>query len=77
MPSVAYATSLQILALIVTCKPDYEIQGWHGALLTIGIVLFAMCFNIFAIEKLPFVEGLVVIVHFFGFVRTTKAHPSE
>ena len=68
MPSVAYTAALQFIALIAVCDPDYVTQGWHGALLTIALVVFAILFNMFAINKLPAVEILFVVIHLFGFV---------
>lgn len=67
MPSVAYVGAQQVLALISICNRDYVIQGWHGALLTIGFVLAAIWFNTSAIGKLPILEGLAVVLHIFGF----------
>ncbi|KAK4983107.1 hypothetical protein LTR50_007416 [Elasticomyces elasticus] len=67
MPSVAYLGAQQVLALISVCNPDYVIQGWHGALLTIAFVVFAIGFNTYALGKLPLLEGLAVVLHVFGF----------
>lgn len=67
MPTVAYIGAQQILALIAVCNPDYTIQGWHGSLLTMAVVLSAIFFNTFAIGKLPVLEGLAVILHVMGF----------
>ena len=47
--------------------PDFVIQGWHGALLTMAYVLSAILFNTYAIGKMPVLEGLAVILHIFGF----------
>ena len=67
MPTVAYVGAQQVLALISVCNRDYVIQGWHGALLTMAIVLSAIFFNTSAIGKLPILEGLAVVLHVFGF----------
>lgn len=48
--------------------PDYVIQGWHGALLTMAYVLSAILFNTSAIGKMPILEGLAVVLHIFGFL---------
>lgn len=53
--------------VILTNLPDYVLQGWHGALLTIAFVLFAILFNTSAIGKMPIIEGLAVVLHVFGF----------
>lgn len=67
MPTVAYVSAQQIMALIYVCNNDYVIQPWHGALLTMAVVLCAIFFNTWAIGKLPVLEGLAVILHIFGF----------
>ena len=67
MPTVAYIGAQQVLALISICNRDYVIQGWHGALLTMAIVLAAIFFNTTAVGKLPVLEGLAVVLHVFGF----------
>ena len=67
MPAVSYTAGLQIISLIATCNPDFAAQGWQFALFTMAFVSFAILFNMFAINKLLLVEGLVVIIHLFGF----------
>lgn len=67
MPAVSFTAGLQTISLIAVCNPDFAAQGWHFALLTMAFVSFAILFNMFAINKLPLAEGLVVIIHLFGF----------
>lgn len=67
MPAVAYVAGTQIISLISLVDTTYIAQNWHSALLTIAFVVFAILFNMFAINKMPLVEGLVVIIHVFGF----------
>lgn len=67
MPSVAFMGAQQVLALISICDRNFVIKGWHGALITMAFVLAAIFFNTVAIGKLPILEGLAVIFHFFGF----------
>ena len=67
MPAVAYTAGIQIIALIATVDAEYVAQSWQSALLTIAFVIFAILFNMFAINKMPLIEGLVVIIHLFGF----------
>ncbi|KAK5689387.1 hypothetical protein LTR17_026291, partial [Elasticomyces elasticus] len=67
MPLISYTAAQQIIALIATCQADFVWQGWQGALLTIAFVVFAILFNVFAINKMPLIEDLVVIIHLFGF----------
>lgn len=67
MPTVSYIGAQQVLALISVCNANYVIQGWHGSLLTMAMVLSAIFFNTTAIGKLPVLEGLAVVLHVFGF----------
>jgi len=48
--------------------PDYVIKGWHGTLLSIGVVLFSIVWNTVLVKKLPLLEGIIMILHIFGFV---------
>ncbi|KAK4900467.1 hypothetical protein LTR49_027446 [Elasticomyces elasticus] len=68
MPLISYTAAQQIIALIAMCQADFVWRGWQGALLTIAFVVFAILFNMFPINKMPLIEGLVVIIHLFGFV---------
>ena len=67
MPAVSYTAGLQTISLIATVNPEFAAQGWQFALLTMAFVSFAILFNMFLINKLPLFEGLVVIIHLFGF----------
>lgn len=67
MPSVAFIGGQQVLALVSICDRSFVIQGWHSALLTMAFVSGAIFFNTVAIGKLPILEGLAVVFHFFGF----------
>lgn len=58
------ATIMQ--GLITLNNPDYVAKGWHGTLLTIGIVLFCVLFNTYGARRLPLVEGLLAVLHFGG-----------
>lgn len=48
-------------------KADYVYMAWHGTLLTIAAATFTLLFNIFLVRKLPFIEGILVVIHIFGF----------
>lgn len=39
----------------------------QGTLFTIGVALFAVCFNIFAAKYLPIFEWLILFFHIVGF----------
>lgn len=47
--------------------PGYVPERWHGTLLTFAVASFSVIFNTFLVKKLPLVEGIVLIVHIFGF----------
>lgn len=67
MVVVAYAAAQQFEALIVLANPDFVIKGWHGALLTIAVACFAIFFNTVLVRKLPLIEGIIIVLHIFGF----------
>ena len=68
MAGVSFVGAQQTQALIVICDPSYVIQGWQGALLSMAFMTSAILFNTFAIGKLTILEGLAILLHFFGFV---------
>ncbi|KAF7508236.1 hypothetical protein GJ744_009533 [Endocarpon pusillum] len=62
--SFLVGTSLQ--GLIALCVPTYEAQPWHGTTIVIGVVCFTVIFNTFLAKKLPFVEGIMLMLHIIG-----------
>lgn len=46
-----------IQGLIIINNSDYVPQAWHGTLLTIAVISFAIIFNTFLAGKLPLTEG--------------------
>ncbi|KAK3670520.1 hypothetical protein LTR78_009624 [Recurvomyces mirabilis] len=67
LAGTCYAAGQQVEAIIVLANPNYTIQTWQTALLALAIVLVAIMFNTVLYRKLPLVEGIVMIVHVFGF----------
>ncbi|EON66770.1 hypothetical protein W97_06018 [Coniosporium apollinis CBS 100218] len=65
--SLAFLVSGQIQGLLILTSESYVPQRWHGTMLVIAINLFAQAFNTFLARKLPLVEGIVLILHIFGF----------
>lgn len=66
--SVAFLAGTQIQGLLVLNYPDtYTFERWHGTLLVIAVSCFAVIFNTVAAKQLPMIEGLVLILHVFGF----------
>lgn len=63
----AFLAGTQIQGLVILNYPDYTPERWHGTLLTFAVATFSVFFNTFLVKKLPLVEGIVLIVHIFGF----------
>ncbi|MBA7493108.1 hypothetical protein ES702_03663 [subsurface metagenome] len=57
-----------IQGLISLTDNEYNFQRWHGTLLTIAAVTFAIIFNTLLAVKLPLIEGIVLILHIAGFL---------
>ncbi|CAG8045893.1 unnamed protein product [Penicillium salamii] len=64
--SIAYLAGTIIQGLVVLNQPDYDFQRWHGTMLVIAISTFSIIFNTFLAKNLPFVEGLILIIHIVG-----------
>jgi len=72
-----------IQGLIALNVPDYTWHNWHGTLLTIAIIGFAVVFNTVLAARLPLIEGIVLILHLAGifviiiplWVMAPRAHP--
>ena len=58
---------LQIQGLIALNDETYIPQNWHSTLLAIAAVSICVIFNTFFARKLPLVEGVVMVLHVFGF----------
>lgn len=48
-------------------NPNYVPERWHGTLLIIAVATFAIVFNTLLARKLPLVEGIILVLHIFGF----------
>lgn len=58
-----------IQGMIVLNNPDsYVPQAWHGTLLTMAVAAFSVLFNTVCAKKLPFLEGLILIIHVWAFI---------
>ncbi|KAF7915329.1 uncharacterized protein EAE98_011195 [Botrytis deweyae] len=53
--------------LIALNKADYVYEPFHATLLAIGVVTFSVVFNTSLAERLPLIEGIVLILHLIGF----------
>lgn len=56
-----------IQGLISLTDDRYTSHPWHGTLLSIAAVTFAIIFNTLLAVKLPMIEGIVLILHIAGF----------
>lgn len=65
--SISFLAGTQIQGLLVLNDSTYGYERWHGTLLVIAIASFSIIFNTVAAKQLPMVEGLVLILHVFGF----------
>jgi choline transport protein len=65
--SIAFLAGGQIQGLIILNNPGYTPERWHGTLLVIAVASFSIIFNTLLARKLPLVEGIVLVLHIFGF----------
>lgn len=57
-----------LVGILSINHPDtYTPQPWHGTLLVIAVASVALMFNTFLAQKLPIIEGIILIIHVFGF----------
>ncbi|KAK8094228.1 amino acid transporter [Apiospora hydei] len=64
----SYTAAQQFEALIALNVPSYQIEGWHGTLLSIAITVLAIVFNTVLARQLPLFEVLVGALNVLGFV---------
>jgi choline transport protein len=65
--TVSYLAGKQIQGLIKLNNPDYTLKAWHGTLLIWSVLAICLIFNTFFSKRLPFVEGVIVVLHIVGF----------
>ncbi|THC87848.1 hypothetical protein EYZ11_012707 [Aspergillus tanneri] len=64
----SYTVANMMVGVIAINYPDsYVYQPWHVTLLVIVVALVALLFNTLLAQKLPLIEGIILIVHCFGF----------
>ncbi|KAI9803960.1 MAG: hypothetical protein M1833_000241 [Piccolia ochrophora] len=66
--SAAFLAGTIIQGLLALNKDTYVPERWHGTLFVIALSGFAIFFNTYGASRLPTLEGLVLILHIFGFV---------
>lgn len=63
-----YTVANMLVGLLAINYPDsYVYQPWHVTLLVIAVAVAALLFNTLLAQKLALIEGLILIVHCFGF----------
>jgi len=53
--------------MVILNNPNYVPARWHGTLLGIAVASFSLFFNTLLARKLPLIEGIVLVLHIFGF----------
>jgi hypothetical protein len=57
-----------MVGVVAINYPDsYTYEPWHVTLLVIAVALVALLFNTLLAQKLPLIEGMILITHCFGF----------
>ncbi|KAL1304357.1 hypothetical protein AAFC00_000754 [Neodothiora populina] len=67
LAGVCYIVATIIQGLIALNNEDYVWHSWHGTLLTIAVISFAIFFNTILAVHMPLLEGSVLILHLVGF----------
>ncbi|KAK3117248.1 hypothetical protein LTR53_001583 [Teratosphaeriaceae sp. CCFEE 6253] len=65
--STAYLAGTIIQGLIILNHATYTPQPYQGTLLVWAVMLFCVIFNVFLAKRLPFVEGVLLIIYVVGF----------
>lgn len=63
----SYLVATQVQGIIQLNDAAYVPQPWHATLLVIAVAAVAILFNTFFAKKLPLIEGVILIIHVFGF----------
>lgn len=66
LAGVCFMVGSIIQGLIALNVSDYVWHNWHGTLLTIATISFAVIFNTVLAVQLPLLEGVVLILHLAG-----------
>lgn len=65
--SGSYLVALQLQGIILLNVDSYTAPAWHATLMIIAVATVCIVFNTFFAKKLPLIEGLILIIHVFGF----------
>ncbi|KAK0270448.1 hypothetical protein LTS00_016951 [Friedmanniomyces endolithicus] len=66
--STAYSGALAVQGIVTLNTAGYAVPSWQGVVLTIGIVLSTIFFNTVVLRTLPMFEGMMLVIHVFGFL---------
>ncbi|KAF2719686.1 amino acid transporter-like protein [Polychaeton citri CBS 116435] len=66
LASVCFMMGGVIEGLIALNNDNYVSKPWHTTLIAIAVVTFAILFNTFLAVRLPFLEGIVFVLHVAG-----------
>lgn len=64
--TAAYTSASLTLQLVALNNPSYVPQAWQETVLMIAVAVLATLFNIYGAKKLPLLEGIVLVLHVFG-----------
>lgn len=57
-----------MVGVVAINYPDtYVYKPWHVTLLVIAVALVALLFNTLLAQELPLIEGIILVIHCFGF----------
>ena len=65
--STSFLSGTMIQGLIILWDEDYVPRRWHGTMLMIVMALISTFFNTYGARHLPLLEGMVLMLHVFGF----------
>ena len=65
--STAFLAGTILQGLLILNYENYVYEGWHGTLLVIAVTLFCIIFNVFLAKRLPFIEGVLLVIYIVGF----------
>jgi choline transport protein len=66
LASVAFVNGTMIQGLIALNDSQYPFHAYHGTLLTIAVIAFAIIFNTLLAVHLPLIECVVLVIHVLG-----------
>lgn len=65
--TTSYGAAAILLSMVSIYNPSYAQQNWHESLLMMGIGVLGTLMNTYGAKHLPILEGIVLVVHIFGF----------